>query len=205
MNSLRKHLSYANFVATMALVFAMTGTAIAAKHYLITSTSQISPKVLKALKGRTGATGSAGANGAPGAGGVTGPHGAEGPAGLSALATLPSGQTEGGTFGLRGTAIVLVDSATFPIPLKDPIADDHIVVTAAADPVTHCSGPRHADPGYMCVYTDDSANITQPPEFYDTESELKLGTSRVGFLIQILFPEPKTEEILWGSYAVTGA
>ena len=41
MNSIRKHLSYANVVATFALVFAMGGSAIATKHYLITSTKQI--------------------------------------------------------------------------------------------------------------------------------------------------------------------
>jgi hypothetical protein len=43
MNSIRKHLSYANIVATLALVFAMGGSAIAAKHYLINSTRQINP------------------------------------------------------------------------------------------------------------------------------------------------------------------
>jgi hypothetical protein len=49
MNSLRKHLSYANILATLALLFAMSGGALAAKHYLVTSTSQISPKVLRSL------------------------------------------------------------------------------------------------------------------------------------------------------------
>jgi hypothetical protein len=32
MNSLRKHLSYANIVATLALLFAMSGGALAASH-----------------------------------------------------------------------------------------------------------------------------------------------------------------------------
>jgi len=53
-SSLRRHLSYANVVATMALVFAMSGTALAGKHYLINSTSQIKPSVLKTLKASTG-------------------------------------------------------------------------------------------------------------------------------------------------------
>ena len=35
----------------------MSGGALAAKHYLINSASQINPKVLKTLKGRTGARG----------------------------------------------------------------------------------------------------------------------------------------------------
>ena len=72
---MRRHLTYANVVATLALVFAMTGGALAAKHYLVNSTSQISPKVLKKLKGRTGKTG---ATGKPGATGATGSPGAEG-------------------------------------------------------------------------------------------------------------------------------
>jgi uncharacterized low-complexity protein len=75
---MRKHLSYANVAATLALVFAMSGGALAASHYLITSTSQISPKVLKKLKGKTGKTGPAGATGAAGAAGAAGPQGPAG-------------------------------------------------------------------------------------------------------------------------------
>src|SRR6266550_3739047 len=80
----RRHLTYANVTATLALVFAMSGGALAAKHYLINSTKQISPKVLKALKGKsgkagaTGKEGPAGKDGAPGATGKEGLRGAEG-------------------------------------------------------------------------------------------------------------------------------
>jgi hypothetical protein len=42
---MRRHLSYANVVATLALVFAMTGGAFAASHYL-------QPVGFKADKGR---------------------------------------------------------------------------------------------------------------------------------------------------------
>jgi len=83
---MRRHLTYANVVATLALVFAMTGGALAAKHYLINSTSQINPKVLKKLhgaKGRTGATGARGAQGLPGASGGPGAEGKQGPLGPS--------------------------------------------------------------------------------------------------------------------------
>ncbi len=75
---MRRHLSYANVAATLALVFAMSGGAMAAKHYLINSTNQINPKVIKKLKGNTGAKGAAGAAGAPGATGKEGPQGKEG-------------------------------------------------------------------------------------------------------------------------------
>src|SRR5437870_10064689 len=47
-------------LATLALVFAMSGGALAAHHYLINSTKQISPKVLKKIEGGHGSTGAAG-------------------------------------------------------------------------------------------------------------------------------------------------
>lgn len=47
---MRKHLSYANIVATFALLFAMSGGALAAKHYLLNSVSQINPRVLSKLR-----------------------------------------------------------------------------------------------------------------------------------------------------------
>lgn len=74
----KRRLNYANITATVALVFSMSGGALAANHYLINSTSQVNPKVLKKLKGKDGANG---ANGAPGATGATGTTGATGGAG----------------------------------------------------------------------------------------------------------------------------
>jgi hypothetical protein len=81
---MNRHLTYANVVATLALVFAMSGGALAANHYLLSSSKQVSPSLLKKLKGRTGATGAtgkAGANGPVGVAGAQGPAGKEGPSG----------------------------------------------------------------------------------------------------------------------------
>jgi hypothetical protein len=75
---MRRRLNYANVVATLALVFAMSGGALAAHHYLINSTKQINPKVLKKLKGNAGKTGATGPAGAPGAAGKEGSVGKEG-------------------------------------------------------------------------------------------------------------------------------
>lgn len=75
---MRRRLSYANVTATLALVFAMSGGAMAANHYLINSTKQINPKVLKKLTGKAGAAGAAGATGSAGAIGKEGPQGKEG-------------------------------------------------------------------------------------------------------------------------------
>lgn len=44
---IRNRMIYANVAMTVALVFAMSGGAYAASRYMITSTKQISPKVLK--------------------------------------------------------------------------------------------------------------------------------------------------------------
>jgi hypothetical protein len=125
---IRKRVSYTNVVLTLILVFAMSGGAYAAGRYLITSTKQISPKVLKALQGKSGATGAAGAAGVAGPAGPagakgesgvgqpgkegpagpTGPSGPTGPAGPTGptgpqgqtgfTATLPSKATETGTW-----------------------------------------------------------------------------------------------------------
>lgn len=80
-STIRKHFGYTNIAVTLALVFAMTGGAYAASKYLITSTKQISPKVLKALAGKPGPKGSAGAVGAAGPAGARGETGAPGGSG----------------------------------------------------------------------------------------------------------------------------
>jgi hypothetical protein len=88
-STIRKRLTYANVVLTVALVFAMSGGAYAASKYVITSTKQISPKVLKSLKGANGAQGPvgekglAGPEGKAGIAGTTGPTGAPGANGVS--------------------------------------------------------------------------------------------------------------------------
>ncbi len=72
-------------LACLALFVALGGTAAAAHHFLITSTTQIKPSVLRTLHG---ATGRPGASGATGPAGPQGPAGAQGPAGPSNLSAL---------------------------------------------------------------------------------------------------------------------
>ena len=91
--------SPASVIAVLALFFAMGGTALAAHHYLITSTSQIKPSVLTKLKGNAGKNGAQGPAGAAGAAGAQGPAG---PTTLSALTSVtgstvdvPTGKVEG--------------------------------------------------------------------------------------------------------------
>src|SRR2546425_9841526 len=74
----RRPFNYANITATLALLFAMSGGALAARHYMINSAGQINPKVLKKLKGNKGATGVSGTQGREGPLGREGPAGKEG-------------------------------------------------------------------------------------------------------------------------------
>ena len=80
--------SPAFLLALAALILSMTGSAVAAKKYLITSTAQISPKVLHQLRsaGAAGVAGPAGAAGAAGAAGHDGAAGANGQAGTAGAA-----------------------------------------------------------------------------------------------------------------------
>jgi Collagen triple helix repeat (20 copies) len=148
---IRRRLSYANVVATLALVFAMSGGALAATHYLVTSTKQISPKVLKSLKG---AKGTNGINGVAGAAGSQGPQGGAGPAGPTGPAgsqgvkgetgatgpegspwtvkgMLPSKASEHGAWGFRGTGgsegkqLIPI---SFPIPLAEQLEEEKVIV-----------------------------------------------------------------------------
>jgi Collagen triple helix repeat (20 copies) len=125
----RLHLTPATAIASLALVLAMSGGAYAASKYVITSTKQISPKVLKSLQGKNGkngvngapgaagpqgpagkdgAKGENGANGKDGATGAEGPAGPQGPTGAKGAAgspwtaggTLPSEKTETGVWAI---------------------------------------------------------------------------------------------------------
>ena len=72
-------------VAAVALFVALGGTAVAAHRFLITSTREIKPSVLRELKGAPGPPGWPGAAGPQGASGAAGPQGPAGPVSLSAL------------------------------------------------------------------------------------------------------------------------
>jgi hypothetical protein len=213
MKMIGRHLKYANVVATLALVFAMGGTAVAAKHFLISSTSQINPKVLKKLKGNTGKTGAKGTsgtngtNGTNGATGATGAEGAKGTAGLSALAPLPSGQTESGEygFGLAGgvSGEFVSNAVSFPIPLLEGAPPSHVIFTTTSVPVAHCAGPGKAEQGYVCIYSFNAIGVTFPPVAtfgVDGGTEVTPGTGRFGFIME--WKTTAGHPFAWGTYSV---
>jgi hypothetical protein len=91
-----------NLVAWLALFVALGGTSLAASHYVINSTKQINPKVIKKLKGNHGARG---ARGLAGPAGPAGAVGAQGPAGTPSTANFfNKTESDGRYLGAGATA-----------------------------------------------------------------------------------------------------
>jgi Collagen triple helix repeat (20 copies) len=104
-----RRMSYANVVATMALVLAIGGgTAWAAHHYTISSTNQIAPSVLKKLHGANGKRGTAGVKGTPGTAGADGANGTSGTAGANGTNGTNGAIGSTGAAGANGTALAYV-------------------------------------------------------------------------------------------------
>ncbi|TMK99036.1 MAG: collagen-like protein [Actinobacteria bacterium] len=181
----RRHLNYANVTATLALVLAMSGGALAAKHYLINSTKQISPKVLKALRGKagkagptgnagaTGKEGPAGKDGRDGAPGATGKEGTRGPEGApgSALAyahvnangtldtTNTSSNIESANVKLVGTGLYEFTGLSFPVHSID-------VTLGFGNPVNSDVEARVLGNSSAEVAVRDSKGVTADANFY---------------------------------------
>ena len=215
---MRKSFNYANVTATLALFFAMTGGALAAKRYLINSTKQINPKVLKALHGATGkqgpiglrgGTGPIGPLGPEGKRGLQGPEGFEGEPGPEGKypTVLPSGQTETGDWGggyTAGGAAEYRTVSSFPIPIPAALEPSHVVYVSSTS-ATHCPGAGQAERGYLCVYQKLIENAETPTgsSIFNTDEGGKLpGTGIHGFEITL-----KAEKVglttVSGTFAVT--
>jgi hypothetical protein len=169
MERIRRHLSYANVAATLALVFAMTGGAIAATGGF-TSGGKLQAcvneegglKLLKAGKHCKGGqktvawnqTGPAGAKGAPGASGAVGVTGAQG------------GQ---GGQGPQGTALAYA----------------HVTQAATLD-TTNSSGvvdvrrDSSFGTGYYCLYGNFTPHVASASIDYDENSGNE-HVSEIGF------------------------
>ena len=98
-------------VATLAFFVSLCGAGIAASHYLISSTKQISPSVLKKLE-NAGPQGPQGNPGAVGATGATGVTGAVGAAGMSAIVDITYVNAQ--VYQPQGTYTTLVATANCP-------------------------------------------------------------------------------------------
>jgi hypothetical protein len=167
----RRRFSYANVTATLALAFSLTGGALAASHYIINSTRQINPKVLKQLRGETGAAGAIGSQGTAGIAGEDGRAGKEGPAGRPGASgnegapgkegkegptgqegapgsagpfpsTLPSGKSLKGSFG-GSSAVVSESNNAVELSISYPFP---LLASPAAAVVQEAGSPTDSCP-----------------------------------------------------------
>jgi hypothetical protein len=228
---LHNHLTYANIVATLALVFAMGGGAYAAKQYLITSTNQISPEALRALMRSMGPVGKqaapdnegpteSGPKGKKGSRGATGPTGPTGPAGPTGpQGPLQAGVTEGGEWSMTTPAKsgeIRVVPISFNIPLAKPIRPTKVHLVGPEEgfeepkeklPVG-CSGNFEkpvAAPGNFCVFAQILLNVREiSPGFPIIQGlEEELGADKIG--TRLIFETFKEEEVVAdGDWVVTG-
>jgi len=167
---LLSRLTYANVAATLALVFAMGGSAVAASHYLITSKKQISPKALKEIA-------SAGKPGAAGSPGTTGPQGPQGAQGIQGAEGVQGVQGEKGETGAEGKSAAgaiawnkIVETA------GESVSNPATVTLAKIGPFTisgHCyvSGAETIADTY--VWTSEAGSV-----FYEaagSEEEIEAG------------------------------
>lgn len=209
-----KRPSGATVIAVIALVMALGGSAAAANHYLITSTKQIKPSVLKALKGKTGPRGSAGATGATGATGAKGATGAEGatgavgpqgsPGAAGAAGTfsteLSTGETVRGAYNTGGTAAAATALANTSISFISLLsaAPKAVIVPEKASPPAECPGSvsvPQARPGFLCVYEEERLN---------TAGLMVNGSVRSGATI-FIFSEAAGTFYSFGTWAVTAS
>jgi hypothetical protein len=163
---IKPKLSYANVAATLALVFSMTGGAMAAHHYLITSTKQISPKVVKALAGKTGKTGPTGPQGIPGKEGTTGKEGKEGKQGVPGSALAYAHVEANGTVDAANTSSNITNANIKHTLTSGYYEFSGLPFTVHSVSVTLGFGVSVNDDGYAAVLEKNTAATA----LYDKES-----------------------------------
>jgi hypothetical protein len=170
---MRGRLSYANVVATFALVFAMSGGALAANHYLINSTKQISPKVLKKLKGAAGKAGQPGTAGAAGAAGKEGLQGKEGQSGK---------EGKQGAEGARGPSDLFTATAEGSFDVTSTAKTLSLVLPAGSYAITAKTQEQNLDAAHFAALRcsiESSAKKTILDEMF-TDSPPSSGEYGIG-------------------------
>ena len=193
-------------IALVALFFTLSGAAFAAQQYVISSKSQINPKVLKSLKGKRGLRGKVGPKGPKGATGptgATGALGATGPAGPFPDA-LASGKTIRGAFNigggsLTGTTVGQLANTSISFIYQFAAAPTVKLVLLGTTPPAQCPGTAalpQALPGFLCIYEEGTNNTTG----------LQLnGVSRSGATIYIFATATGSNFFSYGTWAATAA
>jgi hypothetical protein len=185
MKFVRTRLTYANVVATLALILALGGaTAFAASHLARNSvgTKQLRRAAVTAAKLRKGAVNGAKVanNSLTGADVKEATLGAVPSADQAAramsLGPLPSGASESGFFLASPTFNALATAVTFPRPLASAIQPGDVnVIKKGAQPTTACPAPGQAARGTLCLYLLAEIEVTPSGALNLSEAERKLG------------------------------
>jgi hypothetical protein len=221
LKALRRNLNPSMVVAVAALVLAMGGGAYAAKKYVITSTKQIKPSVLKSLQGKSGVAGSTGPAGSSGKDGTNGKDGSNGNDGSNGVdgtdgspwtagGTLPSGATETGSWAFAETEAFKPtpwQPISFMIPLEGPLGPSGVHYLAEGEgEKAECPGtaeePEAAE-GNLCVYTTELGGQSLGPPVINQSGVRgqEEGASPTGAWINFQLAE--TETFGYGTWAVT--
>jgi hypothetical protein len=177
LKAIRRNLSPPTAIAVIALVFAMTGGAVAAKDY-VSGPAKASKTTGSAKKGKRGPRGPRGKQGLQGLQGLTGPQGPKGDTGPQgpkgdtgdpwvAGGFLPSGKSLAGTWVAGAGPEILpgkgaaAASISFGIPVK-ALPTVRIVKKGkeGEEHVADCPGNVAvplAAPGILCLYTAEEA------------------------------------------------
>jgi hypothetical protein len=83
---------------------------------------------------------------------------------------------------------------TQPLAAALDVVTGHVIETDAFTPVTHCAGPGHADPGYLCVYDRQDAGLTVPATNIH---------SNTGFGVSLFWSVTGANPYVYGEYTVT--
>ena len=208
----RGRVSYAHGVAALALFLSLSSGALAARHFVISSTKQIKPSVLAALRGKDGPKGTPGGPGLSGARGSVGDAGARGPLGPAPTVLAPN-QTESGVWAggyeINEGRVRYRLTVSFPIPLVAPKPEGSVgYIAKGAPPTAACPGPGRAASGVLCLYEAASENLVTPtagdvfdPEDFEGPPE---ATGRSGFGIE-LSAKGEDPSAVTGTWAVTAA
>jgi hypothetical protein len=169
---IRARFTYANLAVTLALVFAMSGGAYAANKYLITSTKQIKPSVLKQLQGRAGAGGAQGPAGAAGPTGPAGPGGAQGPQG-------PAGANGAG--GANGQSVTGVAAS------KGECENGGVKYTSASGSTAVCNG-KNGTTGFTATLPSEKTETGTVSASYNAGAAAEEVYASVSFPIPLAGP-----------------
>ena len=174
LKAIRRNMNPATAIAVVALVFAMTGGALAAKSSTEAKQEKKAKRGPQGPRGKQGKKGLTGPQGIPGPKGDTGPQGDVGLKGdtgdpWTAGGFLPSGASVGGTwvagvgpelFAGKGAAAA---SISFGLPLQG--LPTVLVIKKEQEGIEHateCPGsilfPKAAK-GYLCLYTAQDAGL----------------------------------------------